>query len=63
MNRAARGKQPYNQSSDAKSFLRRQHELAEQRGHLIDHVELFKKTHARGGQFVSSTTADSHVSF
>ncbi|KAA0046963.1 CACTA en-spm transposon protein [Cucumis melo var. makuwa] len=58
--RAARAKQPYNQSSDAKSFLQRQHELAEQRGHLIDHVKLFKKTHARGGQFVSSTTADSH---
>ncbi|KAA0057523.1 (R)-mandelonitrile lyase 1-like [Cucumis melo var. makuwa] len=48
MNRAAREKQPYNYSSGTKSFLKQQHELAEQRDHLINHVELFKETHARG---------------
>ncbi|TYK10627.1 uncharacterized protein E5676_scaffold315G001070 [Cucumis melo var. makuwa] len=31
---------PYNYSSNAKSFLQRQHELAKQRGHPIDLVEL-----------------------
>ncbi|KAA0065368.1 CACTA en-spm transposon protein [Cucumis melo var. makuwa] len=36
-------------SSGSKSFLQRQHKLAEQRGHPIDNVELFRKTHAQGG--------------
>ncbi|KAA0064074.1 CACTA en-spm transposon protein [Cucumis melo var. makuwa] len=61
MNRAARAKQPYNHSSDAKSFLHRQHELAEQRGHPINRVDLFKETNVRGGQLISSTIADAHV--
>ena len=62
INRAARAKQPYNHNSDAKSFLQWQHELTKQRGHLIDRVELFRETHARGGQFVSQAAADADVS-
>ncbi|TYK23141.1 CACTA en-spm transposon protein [Cucumis melo var. makuwa] len=36
--------------------------LAEKQGHSIDHVELFKKTHARGGQFISQAMVDAHIS-
>ena len=53
MNKAAKAKQPYNHNSGAKLFLQRKHELTEQRGHPIDHVELFTKTYAWGGQFIS----------
>ncbi|KAA0046898.1 CACTA en-spm transposon protein [Cucumis melo var. makuwa] len=60
MNRAARLKRHYNHSRGTKSFLQRQHELADQRGHSIDRVELFKKTHDRDGQFVSSVATDAH---
>ncbi|KAA0065334.1 CACTA en-spm transposon protein [Cucumis melo var. makuwa] len=52
MNRAARAKQLYNHNSGVESFLQRQHELAEQQGHPIDRMELFKKTRVRGGQFI-----------
>ena len=62
MNRADRGKQPYNHSSGGKSFLQQHHELATQQGHPTDCVELFKETHARGGQFVLQVAADGHVS-
>ncbi|KAA0034994.1 CACTA en-spm transposon protein [Cucumis melo var. makuwa] len=55
-----RARQPYNHSNSAKSFLQRQYELAEKQGHLINHVELFRKTHARGGQFVSQVAMDAH---
>ncbi|KAA0050096.1 CACTA en-spm transposon protein [Cucumis melo var. makuwa] len=48
-NKATRQKQPYNHSSGLKSFLQRQHELAEQRGKSIDRVELFRKTHVQDG--------------
>ncbi|TYK23259.1 CACTA en-spm transposon protein [Cucumis melo var. makuwa] len=51
---------PYNHNSSAKSLLQRQHKLTEQRDHLIDHVKLLKKTHARDGLFVSQATADAH---
>ena len=51
-NKAARQKQPYNHNNGSKSFLQRQHELAEQRGQSIDYMELFKKTHIRGDTFV-----------
>ncbi|KAA0048171.1 CACTA en-spm transposon protein [Cucumis melo var. makuwa] len=54
--KAARAKQSINHSSGAKLFLQRQLELAE---HPIDRIELFRKTHAQGGQFVSQATADS----
>ncbi|KAA0061971.1 CACTA en-spm transposon protein [Cucumis melo var. makuwa] len=37
-----------------------EHELTEQRGHLIDRMELFKKKHARDGQFISQATTDVH---
>ncbi|KAA0058457.1 CACTA en-spm transposon protein [Cucumis melo var. makuwa] len=60
MNRADRGKQPYNHSSGGKSFLQQHHELATQQGHPTDCVELFKETHARGGQFVLQVAADGH---
>ncbi|TYK19846.1 CACTA en-spm transposon protein [Cucumis melo var. makuwa] len=60
MNRAARARQPYNHSSNVKSFLQPQHKLAEQRGHPIDHVELLRETHARGGLFVSHAAANAH---
>ena len=62
MNKATRVKQAYNYSSGVKSFLQWQHELTEQRGHLIDRMELFKKKHARDGQFISQATTDVHVS-
>ncbi|KAA0026204.1 CACTA en-spm transposon protein [Cucumis melo var. makuwa] len=52
-NKVARQKQPYNYSSGSKSFLQRQHELAEKKGKSIDCVELFWKTHVRVGMFVS----------
>ncbi|TYK28105.1 CACTA en-spm transposon protein [Cucumis melo var. makuwa] len=57
---ATRAKQPYHHNSNAELFLQRQDELAKQWGHLIDHVELFKETHAQGGQFVSVTVVDAH---
>ncbi|KAA0048129.1 CACTA en-spm transposon protein [Cucumis melo var. makuwa] len=41
-NKAARQKQPYNHSSGSKSFLQRQHKLAEQRRELVDRMELFR---------------------
>ncbi|KAA0035656.1 CACTA en-spm transposon protein [Cucumis melo var. makuwa] len=39
-NKAARQKQSYNHSSGSKSFLRRQHELVEQRGESVDQLML-----------------------
>ncbi|TYK04839.1 CACTA en-spm transposon protein [Cucumis melo var. makuwa] len=48
-NKTARQKQPYNHSSGSKSFLQRQHELAEKKGEPVDHVELFQETHVRAG--------------
>jgi len=62
MNRVAGVKQSDNHSSGSKSFLQQQHELAEQRGHSVDRVELFKETHAQGGQFVSQVVVNAHVS-
>uniref|UniRef100_A0A9I9EI23 CACTA en-spm transposon protein n=1 Tax=Cucumis melo TaxID=3656 RepID=A0A9I9EI23_CUCME len=56
MNKAAR--QPSNHSSRSKSFLQRQHELAEQREESIDRVELFRKTHVRDETFVSHAAED-----
>ncbi|KAA0054453.1 CACTA en-spm transposon protein [Cucumis melo var. makuwa] len=61
MNRAARAKQPYNHSSGVKLFLQRQHKLTVQRGHPINLVELFRKTHALDDQFVSQAAVDAHV--
>ncbi|KAA0066015.1 CACTA en-spm transposon protein [Cucumis melo var. makuwa] len=58
-NKAAR--QPSNHSSRSKSFLQRQHELAEQREESIDRVELFRKTHVRDGTFVSHAAEDVHI--
>ena len=49
MNRVAGVKQSDNHSSGSKSFLQQQHELAEQRGHSVDRVELFKETHVWDG--------------
>uniref|UniRef100_A0A9I9DRG4 CACTA en-spm transposon protein n=1 Tax=Cucumis melo TaxID=3656 RepID=A0A9I9DRG4_CUCME len=40
-NKAARQKQPYNHSSESKSFLQRQYDLAERKEKSIDCVELF----------------------
>ncbi|TYK20284.1 CACTA en-spm transposon protein [Cucumis melo var. makuwa] len=37
------------------------HELAEQRGESISHVELFRQTHVRDGTFVSQAMEDTHV--
>ncbi|XP_050940280.1 uncharacterized protein LOC127149120 isoform X2 [Cucumis melo] len=59
-NKAARQKQPYNHSSGSKSFLQRQHELAERRGQPVDRVELFRETHVRAGTFVSQAAEDAH---
>uniref|UniRef100_A0A9I9EJX6 CACTA en-spm transposon protein n=1 Tax=Cucumis melo TaxID=3656 RepID=A0A9I9EJX6_CUCME len=59
-NKAARQKQPYNHSSGSKSFLQRQHELAERRGKSVDRVELFRETHIRAGTFVSQAAEDTH---
>ncbi|XP_050942276.1 uncharacterized protein LOC127149923 [Cucumis melo] len=59
-NKAARQKQPYNHSSGSKSFLQRQYELAERRGHPVDRVELFRETHVRAGTFVSQAAEDAH---
>ncbi|KAA0041902.1 CACTA en-spm transposon protein [Cucumis melo var. makuwa] len=59
-NKAARQKQPYNHSSGFKSFLQRQHELAERRGQPVDRVELFWETHVRAGIFVSQAAEDAH---
>ncbi|KAA0033108.1 CACTA en-spm transposon protein [Cucumis melo var. makuwa] len=61
-NKAAKQKQPYNHSSGSKSFLQRQHELAEKKGELIDSVELFQETHVRVGMFVSQAVKDAHGS-
>ncbi|KAA0066009.1 CACTA en-spm transposon protein [Cucumis melo var. makuwa] len=47
-------------NSGAKSFLQGKHELAEQRGHPINRVELFMETYARSGQFVLPAVADAH---
>ena len=44
-------------------FLLRAHELTEKQDHQIDHVELFKKTHARDDKFVSPAVADAHAGF
>ncbi|KAA0032412.1 CACTA en-spm transposon protein [Cucumis melo var. makuwa] len=60
-NKAARQKQPYNHSSESKSFLQRQYELAERRGQPVDRVELFRETHVRAGIFVSQAAEDAHV--
>ena len=62
-NKAARQKQPYNHSSGSKSFLQRQHELAEQRGESIDRVKLFQETHVRAGTFISQAVENVHVSY
>ncbi|KAA0056276.1 CACTA en-spm transposon protein [Cucumis melo var. makuwa] len=51
-NEAGRQEQPYNHSSGSKSFLQRQHELAEQKGELVDRVELFQETHVRVNQML-----------
>uniref|UniRef100_A0A9I9E2N7 CACTA en-spm transposon protein n=1 Tax=Cucumis melo TaxID=3656 RepID=A0A9I9E2N7_CUCME len=53
-------KQPYNHSSGSKSFLQRQHELAERRGQPVDRVELLRETHVRAGTFVSQAAEDAH---
>ncbi|KAA0054328.1 CACTA en-spm transposon protein [Cucumis melo var. makuwa] len=61
INKATRVKQPYNHNSESKSFLQQQHELTEQRGHSVDHVELFRETHiSRSGQFVLQAATDAH---
>ncbi|KAA0067621.1 CACTA en-spm transposon protein [Cucumis melo var. makuwa] len=57
-NKAARQKQSYNQSSGSKSFLQRQHKLAEKKGESIDRVELFRETHIRVWTFVSQAIED-----
>ncbi|KAA0046157.1 CACTA en-spm transposon protein [Cucumis melo var. makuwa] len=59
-NKAARQKQPYNQSSGSKSFLQRQHKLIEQRWESVYRVELFRKTNVRDGMFVSQAAEDVH---
>ena len=51
--KAARQKQPYSHSSGSKSFLQRQHDIAEERGLPVDQLELFRETHARSGEFIS----------
>ncbi|TYK11769.1 CACTA en-spm transposon protein [Cucumis melo var. makuwa] len=61
-NKAARHKQPYNHNSGSKSFLQRQHKLAEKKGESIDCVELFRETHVRAGTFVSQAVEDAHGS-
>ncbi|KAA0043150.1 NBS-LRR type resistance protein [Cucumis melo var. makuwa] len=61
-NKAARQKQPYNHSNGSKSFLKRQHELAEQRRESVDRVELFRETHVRARMFVSQAREDVHNS-
>ncbi|KAA0051709.1 CACTA en-spm transposon protein [Cucumis melo var. makuwa] len=60
MNKGARQKQPYNHSNESKSFLQRQHELADKKWKWVDCVELFRKTHVRAGMFVSLATEDAH---
>ncbi|KAA0052201.1 CACTA en-spm transposon protein [Cucumis melo var. makuwa] len=60
-NKAARQKQPYNHNSGSKSFLQRQHELAEQRDESVDRMGLFKQTYVRDGTFLSQATEDAHV--
>ncbi|TYK20926.1 CACTA en-spm transposon protein [Cucumis melo var. makuwa] len=52
--------QPMN-SNGSKSFLE-QHELAEQIGKLVDHVELFRKTPIRDGTFVLEAAENAHGS-
>ncbi|KAA0041610.1 CACTA en-spm transposon protein [Cucumis melo var. makuwa] len=59
-NKTARQKQPYNHSSRSKSFLQRQHELAEKKGKPVDRVELFQETHVRVETFVSRAAEDTH---
>ncbi|KAA0051843.1 CACTA en-spm transposon protein [Cucumis melo var. makuwa] len=62
INKAAKAKAAFNHSSRSKSFLQRQHELVEKLGQLVDCVDLFKERHTnRSGQFVSQTTANTHV--
>ncbi|KAA0033282.1 CACTA en-spm transposon protein [Cucumis melo var. makuwa] len=53
-------KQPYNLSNRSKSFLQRQHELAEQRGESVVRVELSWETHVRSRTFVSQAAEDAH---
>ncbi|KAA0038334.1 CACTA en-spm transposon protein [Cucumis melo var. makuwa] len=60
MNNATRQKQPYNHSSESKLFLQRQHELAEEQGQPVGHVQLFRETHARSGQFILQAAADAY---
>ncbi|KAA0055963.1 CACTA en-spm transposon protein [Cucumis melo var. makuwa] len=45
-NKENRGKQSYNHNSISKSFLQRKSKLSEERGELVECVELFKETHA-----------------
>ncbi|KAL0539684.1 hypothetical protein IC582_023900 [Cucumis melo] len=52
MNKAAKAKQPYNHIG-----------VTEQRVHSIDCAELFRKTHARGGQLVLQAATDAHVTY
>ncbi|TYK14920.1 CACTA en-spm transposon protein [Cucumis melo var. makuwa] len=59
---ATRQTQPYNHRIGSKSFLQRQHELAEQQDESIDHVELFKKTHIQAGMFVLQAAENVHLS-
>uniref|UniRef100_A0A9I9E6X0 Gag/pol protein n=1 Tax=Cucumis melo TaxID=3656 RepID=A0A9I9E6X0_CUCME len=61
MNNATRQKQPYNHSSESKLFLQRQHELAEEQGQPVGHVQLFRETHARSGQFILQAAADAYL--
>ncbi|TYK04955.1 CACTA en-spm transposon protein [Cucumis melo var. makuwa] len=59
--RAAKANQSYNYSSGSKSFLQRQHELAEKRGQPIDRVKLFKETHTWNGLFILQAATDAHT--
>ena len=42
-NKAARQKQPYRHSSGSKSFLQRQHDLAQEQGLPVDWLEFSEK--------------------
>uniref|UniRef100_A0A9I9EKX3 CACTA en-spm transposon protein n=1 Tax=Cucumis melo TaxID=3656 RepID=A0A9I9EKX3_CUCME len=45
----------------SKSFLQRQHELAEKKGELVDRMELFWEIHVRVGTFMSQAAKNAHV--
>ena len=62
MNKVSRQNQSSNHSSEFKSFLQWQNELAEEQGQPIDRVELFKETHDLSDQFVSQAAVDAHAS-